>query len=65
VERISATQYRYDTLVFDGQPYGFNQTWNVNDTDWPDMIGVQYQLDQDSTNTPLHEWVDKVTLTMW
>ncbi len=65
VERISPTQYRYDTLVFDGQPYGFNQVWTVNDTTWPDMIGVQYQLDQDPTGTPLHEWVDNVTLTMW
>ncbi len=64
-ERLSATQYRYDTLVFDGQGYGFNQTWNSNTTTWPDMIGIQYQLDQDPTGTPLHEWVDNVTLTMW
>jgi hypothetical protein len=65
VERISPTQYRYDTLVFDGKAYGFNQTWTVNDTTWPDMIGIQYQLDQDPSGTPLHEWVDNVTLTMW
>jgi hypothetical protein len=65
VERISPTSYRYDTLVFDGQAYGLNQTWNVNNTTWPDMIGIQYQLDQDPSGTPLHEWVDNVTLTMW
>ena len=65
VERISSTQYRYDTLVVDGKAYGLNQTWTVNDTTWPDMIGVQYQLDQDTSGTPLHEWVDNVTLTMW
>jgi len=65
LERISATQYRYDTLVLDGVPYGINQTWTANDTTWPDMIGIQYQLDQDPTGTPLHEWVDNVTLTMW
>ena len=64
-ELISTTQYRYDTLVFDGTPYGFNQTWSYNDTTWPDMIGIQYQLDQDPSGTPLHEWVDNVTLTMW
>ena len=29
------------------------------------MIGIQFQLDQDPTGTPLHEWVDNVTLTMW
>jgi hypothetical protein len=27
--------------------------------------GIQFQLDQDPSGTPLHEWVDKVTLTMW
>ena len=65
LERISPTQYRYDTLVFDGQPHGLNQTWTFNDTTWPDMVGIQFQLDQDPTGTPLHEWVDNVTLTMW
>ena len=28
------------------------------------MVGIQFQLDQDPTGTPLHEWVDKVKLTM-
>lgn len=65
MERISSTQYRYNTLVFDDHAYGLNQTWTVNPTDWPDMIGIQFQLDQDPTGTPLHEWVDNVTLTMW
>ena len=65
VERISPTQYRYDTLVVDGHGYGFNQVWNANTTTWQDMIGIQYQLDQDPTGTPLHEWVDNVTLTKW
>lgn len=65
VERISATQYRYVTLVFDDHAYGLNQTWTANSTTWPDMIGIQFQLDQDPTGTPLREWVDHVTLTMW
>jgi len=65
LERISPTQYRYDTLVFDGKAYGLNQTWNFGSTTWQDMIGVQFQLDQDTSGTPLHEWVDNVTLTTW
>jgi len=65
VERVSPTQYRYDTLVVDGHPYGLNQTWTINSTSWQDMICIQYQLDQDSTGTPVHEWVDNVQLTMW
>ena len=65
VERVSPTQYRYDTLVVDGHPYGLNQWWTINYTSWPDLVGIQYQLDQDSTGTPVHEWVDNVNLTMW
>ena len=65
VERVSPTQYRYDTLVVDGQPHGLNQTWTINSTSWPDMVGIQYQLDQDSSGTPVTEWVDNVNLTMW
>ena len=65
LERISPTQYRYDTLVFDGKAYGLNQTWTFGSSTWQDMVGVQFQLDQDTSGTPLHEWVDKVTLTMW
>ena len=36
VERVSPTQYRYDTLVVDGHHYGLNQTWTINYTSWPD-----------------------------
>jgi hypothetical protein len=61
----NATQYRYDTLVLDGQSYGINQTWNINPTTWADQVGLQFQLDEDPSGTPLHEWVDNVTLTMW
>ena len=65
IERISSTQYRYDTLVLDGQAYALNQTWNTNSTGWTDQVGLQFQLDEDPSGTPLHEWVDKVTLTEW
>jgi hypothetical protein len=61
----NATQYRYDTLVLDGTAYPLNQTWNTNPTDWQDQLGIQFQLDEDPSGTPLHEWVDNVSLTMW
>ena len=63
--RARAFWFRYDTLVLDGSPYGLNQTWTVNSTTWQDQVGLQYQLDEDTTGTPLHERVDSVTLTMW
>ena len=64
-EVLNATQYRYDTLVLDGTSYGINQTWNTNSTGWQDQVGLQFQLDEDPSGTPLHEWVDNVTLTEW
>jgi hypothetical protein len=65
VERVSSTQYRYDTLVVDGHGYGFNQTWKVNPITWPDAVGIQYQLDQGANGDPVHEWIDNVKLTTW
>ncbi len=64
-ERISPTQYRYDTLVVGGPPYGLNHTWTMNYISWPDQVGIQYQQDQNSTGAPIHECVDNVNLTMW
>jgi hypothetical protein len=65
VERVSPTQYRYDTLVIDGQGYGVNQTWAVSRTRWPNAVGIQYQLDQSADGIRIHEWIDNVQLTVW
>ena len=65
VERINPTQYRYDTLVVDGHGYGINEVWSVNPTSWPDAVGIQYQLDQSASGTPVHQWIDNVKLTVW
>ena len=65
VERVSTSQYRYDTLVVDGHAYGLNQVWTVNPTSWPNSIGIQYQLDESANGTAIHEWIDNVKLTLW
>lgn len=65
VERISANQYRYNTLVVDDKSYAINQTFTTNPIDWADVVGVQWQLDLDGKGTPAHEWIDKVTFTVW
>ena len=65
VERISSTQYRYDTLVVDGHGYGFNQIYKANPIAWPDAVGIQYQLDQGPSGAPAQEWIDNVKLTTW
>lgn len=65
VERISMTQYRYNTLFVDDVAYPLNKVFNSQPTDWDDGLGVQWQLDQNGSGTALNEWVDKVKLTIW
>ncbi len=65
VERLPDNKYRYNTLVVDGHPYTVDQTYETSATAWRDAIGVQWQLDEDSSGTPLHQWIDNVKLTMW
>jgi hypothetical protein len=57
--------YRYVTVVLDGQPINFDTTYNTVSNGWADSVGVQWQLDQDGSGAPLHEWIDNVKLTMW
>jgi len=64
-ERISPTQYRFNTLFVDAQPFTINRVFDTEPTDWSDDMGVQWQLDQNGNGTALSEWVDKVKLTVW
>ena len=65
VQRVSSTQYRYDTLVVDGQVYSVNQTFSGSSVSWADTLGVQWQLDLGSNGLPANQWIDQVTLTAW
>ena len=57
--------YRYVTLVVDGTPYTIDQTYSAIHNGWADNLGVQYQLDVNSTGTGYHEWIDQSTFTVW
>lgn len=63
--RLSATQYKFNTLVVDDKSYTINMTFNAQPTNWGDVIGVQWELDLNGNNAPAHEWVDKSTFTVW
>jgi len=65
VERWGSHQYHYGVLVVDGEAHTFDRTFDTNSASWQDSVGVQFQLDQDSSGTPLHEWVDNVKLSIW
>jgi hypothetical protein len=65
VTRPSNSQYKYNTLVVDGTPYGINQTFYGSSNGWGDKVGVQYQLDLGPNGVDNKIWVDKVKLTIW
>ncbi|MGI9101334.1 MAG: hypothetical protein ACR2IF_02710 [Terriglobales bacterium] len=65
VERVDSHHYRYISLVVDGNAHSIDQTFATNSIGWPDNLGVQWQLDQNSDGVDLHEWVDQVKLTIW
>jgi len=65
VERISDSQYRYNTLWVDDRTIPIGRTFYAEPSNWDDDLGVQWQLDQNGAGAPVSQWVDKVKLTMW
>ena len=64
-ERWGSLQYHYGILIVDGNVHNLDRTFNTNTTDWSDGVGVQWQLDQNGSGAPLHEWIDNVKLAIW
>ncbi len=65
VERSGTNQYHYGVLVIDGKAFTLDRSYYTNSVGREDSVGVQFQLDEDSTGTALHEWVDNVKLSIW
>ncbi len=65
LERVDSNHYRFVTLVVDGNAHSIGKTFATNSISWPDNLGVQWQLDQNSDGVDLQEWVDQVKLTIW
>ena len=57
--------YTYVAMVIDGTPYTLNTTYSGSYLNWGNTIGVEIQLDGNSSGTAIHEWVDQWTLTVW
>lgn len=66
VQRDAAAHtYSYVTLVVDGTPHSLKNTYSAKNIGWNDNLGIQYQLDVNSTGTGYSAWFDKSTLTVW
>lgn len=61
----SAHQYKYVTLVVDGNSHTLNWTGNAKYLAWGDNLGVQWQLDVNASGQGYHEWIDRAKLTVW
>ena len=61
----STHQYTFKTLVVDGHATTVNLTRSAKHNGWADNLGVQWQLDVNSSGQGYHEWVDKAKLTIW
>ena len=64
-ERWGSYQYHYGIMIVDGKVFNLDRTFGSNGTDWSDGLGVQWQLDKNGSDAPLHEWVDNVKLSIW
>ncbi len=64
VER-QGSNYHYGVLVVDGNAHTLDRTYTTDPVGRDDSVGVQFQLDEDQSGTPLHEWIDKVQLSVW
>ncbi len=57
--------YTYDTLVLDGNPHPIHMDVSADWSDWPAILGVQWQIDTNSNGGGSHEWVDRAKLAVW
>jgi hypothetical protein len=62
---VGSPQYTFVTLVVDGVSYAINQTYSAKDVGWSKNVGVQYQLDVNSSGAAYEMWVDQSKLTVW
>jgi hypothetical protein len=66
MQRVAGSpQYTFVTLVVDGVAYAVNQTYSAKNVGWSKNVGVQYQLDVNSSGAGYEMWVDRSTLTLW
>jgi hypothetical protein len=57
--------YTYQALVIDGNATVLGATYSALKNGWEPTIGTEAQLDGNSSGLAIHEWIDKMTLTVW
>jgi len=61
----SAHTYTFVTVVVDGHSYPVHITHSAKNLGWSHNLGVQFQMDVNSSGEGYHEWTDNVKLTVW
>lgn len=62
---VASHNYTYQALVIDGNATTLAATYSGLNNGWESTIGTEVQLDGNSSGTAIHEWIDKMTLTVW
>jgi len=62
---VAKHNYTYQYLVIDGKASALNTTYSALNNGWESTIGTESQLDGNSSGVAIHEWIDKMTLTVW
>ena len=62
---LASHNYTYQAMVIDGNATVLNATYSALSNGWGPTIGTEAQLDGNSSGVPIHEWIDKMTLTVW
>jgi len=57
--------YTYQAMVIDGNATVLGTTYSALNNGWGPTIGTEAQLDGNFSGTAIHEWIDKMTLTVW
>jgi hypothetical protein len=58
--------YTYHVIRIDGVDYVLNQTQSTEYVGWPEgLVGVQVQLDINSTGAPVNEYIESMQLYGW
>jgi hypothetical protein len=58
-------QYTFVAMDVDGIHIPVNLTFSATNLHWMDNLGLQFQIDENSSGSPVSEWVDNLTFWVW
>ncbi len=63
-ERTTDNRLHFVAITYNGVKHYVNKYYNPHSTSWYGM-GIDYQMDGNSTQTDYYTWLDKINVTKW